>query len=376
MSPNKNNTLVSKEKALSIHIHTDTMGPHGMPLVYGSTLSKVGSIQGTVRFNSNYDCKGRDIQIIYEAWIESTWISCENKKLIHHHSREVFGYQTWSFPLVHTKSKGSTVAAGVYEKQFDAVLEHPLAKERSDYGSARRSMDSTSSSCTSHSADSAHSSSGSVSTARSTSTSYTRNTSPAASSISSTSRSSSSRRSSSSKKRAITSPIATSILYGGMTVLPSSCYSFDTKIRYTIRAVLKRPFPSLSNMEASQEIWVVNSNTTADTSSLQQLQSSSTVPRVHTESASSLMATRVEIKANDQGLYTLPSRKPIASIEKRQQQCSGLPPPSSSSSHYSNIIIAVRQVPYIDCHAINTLRGSAGNNPTSWESMSFSHTNA
>ncbi|KAF9434517.1 hypothetical protein BGZ76_007875 [Entomortierella beljakovae] len=108
----------TKKKSLTIHIETDNIGPHGMPLIYGSTSENVGSIKGSVHFSSNYDCKGRDIQIIYEAWIET-------------------------------------------------------------HGS----------------------------------------------------------------------------------VLPSSSYSVKTRIRYTIRAVLQRPFPSLSNFESSQEIWVVNSKT-------------------------------------------------------------------------------------------------------------------
>jgi len=78
MRPHKDE-FMAKKKALTIHIDTDLVGPHGMPLVYGSTPEKIGSLKGSVRFSSNYDCKGRDIQIIYEAWTESSW-TCKYQK--------------------------------------------------------------------------------------------------------------------------------------------------------------------------------------------------------------------------------------------------------------------------------------------------------
>ncbi|KAF9914667.1 hypothetical protein BX616_007813 [Lobosporangium transversale] len=231
-----------------------------MPLVYGSTLDRVGTIKGTVQFSSNYDCKGRDIQIIYEAWVESHWTTIEHKKPIHHHSRDVFGYQTWSFPLIHTKHNGSTVVAGVYEKEFEAILAHPMK----DLYQVRKSVDSadstfnTSSMHTAQSSPSRTSSSSSFSGLRSR---LGRHAAPSGSASNPGSLLSLS----------ISSPAARSILIGeenGLEVnrvLPSTSYSPDVKIRYTIRAVLQRPFPSLSNVEASQEIWVINSMRDAST---------------------------------------------------------------------------------------------------------------
>ncbi|KAF9134826.1 hypothetical protein BGW39_005736 [Mortierella sp. 14UC] len=125
MRTSQKDPLTAKKKSLSIHIDTPLIGPHGMPLVHGSSLSHVGSIRGTVRFSSNYDCKGRDIQIIYEAWSETRWTA-------------------------------SSICAN--------------------------------------------------------------------------------------------------------TILPSSSTNPNCTIKYTIRAVLQRPFPSLSNVEACQEVWVVHSN--------------------------------------------------------------------------------------------------------------------
>ncbi|KAF9285232.1 hypothetical protein BGZ68_004027 [Mortierella alpina] len=205
--------FIAKKKALTIHIDTDLVGPHGMPLVYGSTPDKIGSLKGSVRFSSNYDCKGRDIQIIYEAWTESHWTSVVNKKLVHHYTKDVFGYQTWTLPLIHTKHNGSTVVSGVYKKDFEVLLIHPSDRVCHSFDSARSSCSLSSSA------------------ASSALESQTTFTASSAASVASSSAS---------------------------TLLPSSNYSPHTKIKYTIRAVLQRPFPSLSNVEASQEVWVVN----------------------------------------------------------------------------------------------------------------------
>ncbi|KAF9202151.1 hypothetical protein BGZ49_007657 [Haplosporangium sp. Z 27] len=197
------NMLAPKQKSLSIHIHTNHIGPHGMPLVYGSTPDRVGFIKGTVRFSSNYDCKGRDIHIIYEAWVET-------------HGE----------------------VAGDYEKEFEFPLIHPAAE------SARGSFESTSSSSSSSSSKSR------PKLSINTKSPYI--TPPA-------SPSSSPRGSPNSSTTSL--PLTSSVSEGGAMVLPSSHYSPNTRVRYTIRAVLQRPFPSLSNYEASQEIWVVNSTT-------------------------------------------------------------------------------------------------------------------
>ncbi|KAG0079811.1 hypothetical protein BGZ90_001626 [Linnemannia elongata] len=227
--------LTAKKKSLSIHIDTPLIGPHGMPLIYGSTPNHIGSIRGTVRFSSNYDCKGRDIQIIYEAWSESRWTVMENKKVVQHHSRKALGYQTWSFPLVHTKSHGSTVVRGNYEQDFEALFIKPSPSNPST-SSTRTSCDSTSSSSpTSSSSLSTHSHS--FNHLRTPPLSCS---SSAASIHSTTSTSSTSSRTN--------------------TILPSSSTNPNCTVKYTIRAVLTRPFPSLSNVEASQEVWVVHSN--------------------------------------------------------------------------------------------------------------------
>ncbi|KAG9062161.1 hypothetical protein KI688_006493 [Linnemannia hyalina] len=225
--------FMAKKKSLSIHIDTSLIGPHGMPLVYGSTPNHIGSIRGSVRFSSNYDCKGRDIQIIYEAWSESRWTAMENKKVVQHRSRKVLGSQTWSFPLVHTKSNGSTVVRGDYEQEFEAHFIKPSPSNPST-SSTRTSCDSTSSRSTTSSSNSTHSHS--LNHLRTPPLSCS---SSAISIHSTTSTSSTSSRTN--------------------TTLPSSSTNPNLTVKYTIRAVLTRPFPS-SNVEASQEVWVVHSN--------------------------------------------------------------------------------------------------------------------
>src|SRR5690554_5399728 len=58
-------------------------------------------------------------------------IALENKKIVNHHTEEIFGHHIWHFPLTHTKPNGSTVAAGVYEKEFEIPLVHPSLMNRS-----------------------------------------------------------------------------------------------------------------------------------------------------------------------------------------------------------------------------------------------------
>ncbi|KAF9897377.1 hypothetical protein BX616_005707, partial [Lobosporangium transversale] len=201
----KENTPSSSDpkfKSLTIHIATDHVGPHGMPLVYGSTPDKVGVIKGTVKFATNYDCRGRDIVIMYEAKAEAQWTALENKKVVNHHTEEILGHQIWHFPLEHTKPGGFTVIAGDYEKEFEVPLIHPLALTRPSTPLLPGSVKAPFGSTATHIA-----------------------------------------------------PVPQSPAL----LLPSSSYSPNAKIKYTIRAILHRPFPCISDIEASQEVWVLQS---------------------------------------------------------------------------------------------------------------------
>ncbi|KAG0272224.1 hypothetical protein BGZ95_012040 [Linnemannia exigua] len=237
--------MTAKKKSLTIHIDTPLIGPHGMPLVHGSTPSHTGSIRGTVRFSSNYDCKGRDIQIIYEAWSETRGTAMENKKLVHHHTKKTLGYQTWTFPLVHTKNHGSRVVGGNYEQDFEAFF---LPPSTSTPSSPSSSSSPSNSSSTRTSCDSISS----TPTSSSIHSNCHLRTPPTLSSSASSIRSASSISSSSSFSSTCTSS----------SILPSSSTNPNRTIKYTIRAILQRPFPSLSNVEACQEVWVVHSNGT------------------------------------------------------------------------------------------------------------------
>ncbi|KAG0208889.1 hypothetical protein BGX33_005983 [Mortierella sp. NVP41] len=216
-----------KQKSLSIHIATDHIGPSKMPLVYGSTPEKVGSIRGTVRFSTNYPCKGKDIVVMYEAKAEAQWSALENKKVVRHQTEEILGYHIWHFPLDHTKAGGSTVAVGVYEKDFEVPLAHPSVSLRGWSAS-----------------------------------------SPSPSPLSSAGSAAAAAHSKINSAAALPPTTATTIgvMVGAKPVgpvaglLPSSSYGPQARIKYTIRAILQRPFPCITHIEASQEVWVLNSS--------------------------------------------------------------------------------------------------------------------
>ncbi|KAF9201924.1 hypothetical protein BGZ49_007875 [Haplosporangium sp. Z 27] len=182
----------SKEKTLSIHIDTDYIGPNGLPLVYGSTPDKVGKIKGSVRFSSTYECRGKDIAILYEAKAEAHWTSFENKKIIQHNTEEILGHHIWHFPLEHTKAGGKKIVPGSYEKAFEIPLIHPSILNKTSHPSS--------------------------------------------------------------------SPALMSTQAAPVVLLPSSSDNPYAQMKYTVRAILRRPFPSMHNIEAVQEVWVLQSS--------------------------------------------------------------------------------------------------------------------
>ncbi|KAG0288701.1 hypothetical protein BGZ96_007542 [Linnemannia gamsii] len=75
-------------------------------------------------------------------------------------------------------------------------------------------------------------------------------------------------------------------------LLPSSSYSPQARVKYTIRAILQRPFPSITHVEASQEVWVLNSSLPPQfpssllTSSLSPSNSTTATRRSHSNASS------------------------------------------------------------------------------------------
>ncbi|KAF9903775.1 hypothetical protein EC991_003378 [Linnemannia zychae] len=70
-------------------------------------------------------------------------------------------------------------------------------------------------------------------------------------------------------------------------LLPSSSYSPQARIKYTIRAILQRPFPSITHVEASQEVWVLNSSLLPQFPLMSSLSPSTSVSRRSHSNASS-----------------------------------------------------------------------------------------
>ncbi|KAG0007451.1 hypothetical protein BGZ80_004642, partial [Entomortierella chlamydospora] len=123
----------------------------------------------------------------------------ENKKLVQHHTEEILGHHIWHFPLEHTKPGGKKIVPGSYEKEFEVSLIHPSVSNRSS-----------------------HVFSSPIAPASSSPTMSTQ-----------------------------AAPVV---------LLPSSSDNPHAKMKYTIRAILRRPFPSIHNIEASQEVWVLHSS--------------------------------------------------------------------------------------------------------------------
>lgn len=358
--------FTNKKKSLSIHIDTEAQGPHGMPLVYGSTT---GSIKGSVHFASNYDCKGRDIMIIYEAWTETRWtskyseeypslVSCESKRspltnmqiyflillaafehkrTVNHLSKNMFGHQTWSFPLIHTKAKGSTVVGGNYVQEFDIPLVSQDSISIPDSG--RRSTEPIASRFTRKSRSSSSASRSSTSSISSTCPYLSSSPSSASSSTSSLH---------DNNPRPQSTPLP-----------PSSNLCPESRVKYTIRAVLQRPFPSLSNFEASQEVWVINTPTSTPSVSQSLPESVSFVSSPSTPSEPTILARSfsMPIPSKPQSPESTPQAEEEKTIATSKAEKSNTMPKSvaiastttttSSSSTFYLAVLALLLVAFV-----------------------------
>ncbi|KAG0374811.1 hypothetical protein BGX24_009901 [Mortierella sp. AD032] len=230
-----------------------------MPLVYGSTPDRIGSIRGTVRFSTNYPCKGKDIVIMYEAKAEAQWSALENKKVVRHQTEEILGYHIWHFPLEHTKLGGSTVAVGVYEKEFEVPLVHPSVSLRGwpVVNNHTLSPPSPSSLPPSPPPSASAGSATPVVAAHPSKINSAHHLPPTTTTAAMMVGAKPVGPVGSTTTTTTTIAAATSSSSG---LLPSSSYSPQARVKYTIRAILQRPFPSITHVEASQEVWVLNSS--------------------------------------------------------------------------------------------------------------------
>ncbi|KAF9112413.1 DNA-directed DNA polymerase epsilon, subunit B [Mortierella sp. AM989] len=268
----KNVSAAVKERALSIHIATDYTGPNGLPLVYGSTPDRVGTIKGTVRFSSNYECRGRDIAILYEAKAEARWTAIEHKKVVQHHTEEILGHHIWHFPLEHTKPGGKKIVPGSYEKEFEIPLIHPSLLNKSSNPSAAIHSCSTPTSTTQ------------------------------------------------------AQPVV---------LLPSSSDNPHAKMKYTIRAILRRPFLSIHNIEASQEVWVLQSSLPPPTPpkkpSMPRRVLSMTTPDHQSSPTTSLSTTPTPTASTPLHTSTALSEPPQPSTSDQESSAHLSPPPAASA---------------------------------------------
>ncbi|KAG0056601.1 hypothetical protein BGZ83_004383 [Gryganskiella cystojenkinii] len=122
-----------KVKSLVLTIDTPSKGPFGLPLITGTTEAPA-KIKGTVRFTSNYDCKGGDITIHYTAQAEVKWSKRSGNTTYNYHGRQMFDERSFQVKLDHPKV--GTVTAGNYVSPFEIPI-HPETpcSSKGTYGS-------------------------------------------------------------------------------------------------------------------------------------------------------------------------------------------------------------------------------------------------
>ncbi|KAG0202960.1 hypothetical protein BGX28_004593 [Mortierella sp. GBA30] len=111
------------EKSVSIHFHTQELGPEGQPLYY-HTPENAAVIQGHVEFRTVRPTKGSDIVLTFDARAESKWTEHYGQTTVSFHQISRLQEKTWEIKLNRTDSK--TIAPGVTRYDFEVQLDHGL----------------------------------------------------------------------------------------------------------------------------------------------------------------------------------------------------------------------------------------------------------
>ncbi|KAF9983240.1 hypothetical protein BGZ75_005301 [Mortierella antarctica] len=123
-----------KSKALVLSIPTLGKGPGGMPLFVGACDAPT-KIAGTVKFFSNYNCKGDTIRIRYKAKAKVAWSKRSGNKTTHYRGELLFDEadQEMALPM----AKEGVVLAGRYECPFEFPVDPSVmpCSSRGTYGS-------------------------------------------------------------------------------------------------------------------------------------------------------------------------------------------------------------------------------------------------
>ncbi|KAF9318560.1 hypothetical protein BG003_010997 [Podila horticola] len=109
-------TKVKLKKSLVIQIEGGQPGgPHEAIIFYGQP-DRPTVVRCTVRFTTNYECKGDCIELCFTGRAVSSWSEGEDSRS----GRDVFHRQVWELPVNHPRP--SRIAPGSYQASFDAIL--------------------------------------------------------------------------------------------------------------------------------------------------------------------------------------------------------------------------------------------------------------
>ncbi|KAF8980523.1 hypothetical protein CPC16_007421 [Podila verticillata] len=109
-----------KVRNLTIHVQTGaTIGPKGLPLVYGSPDS-LTILHAVINFETSHDCKAKGVEILFKAATRTTFSDATVPSLLHE-AEQVFYSKHWDLEVL--KPKPGLVGKGVYARQVSVVLD-------------------------------------------------------------------------------------------------------------------------------------------------------------------------------------------------------------------------------------------------------------
>ncbi|KAI8356786.1 hypothetical protein B0O80DRAFT_299044 [Mortierella sp. GBAus27b] len=111
------------EKSISLHFHSQDLGPEGQPLYY-STPEAPAVIRGHVQFQTVKPTNGGDITLTFEARAECKWTEHHGEATVSYHAVSRLQEQSWNVKLNHSNEK--TIAPGVTRYDFEVQLDRDL----------------------------------------------------------------------------------------------------------------------------------------------------------------------------------------------------------------------------------------------------------
>ncbi|KAG0341824.1 hypothetical protein BG000_007879 [Podila horticola] len=107
---------VKLKKSLVIQIEGGQPGGPREAIIFYGQPDRPTVVRCTVRFTTNYECKGDCIELCFTGRAVSSWSEGEDSRS----GRDVFHRQVWELPVKHPRP--GRIAPGSYQASFDAIL--------------------------------------------------------------------------------------------------------------------------------------------------------------------------------------------------------------------------------------------------------------